>query len=122
MSKAPHQLKSLETQRNQAHAERKDLLTERERLSVRIRQHDSRIADLNKDIADLQRTERGLIVSEHALLRYLQHKHGVDVLEIQDKIKTIQPMADKLGNGSFPFDDCIAVVRDGVVVTIKPKS
>lgn len=60
-------------------------------------------------------------VTDHAVLRYLERVHGVDVESVRRAILTPENKAliKRLKNGKFPLGHgLIAVVKDEVVVTI----
>lgn len=67
--------------------------------------------------------EKELIVSEHAMLKYIERLYGVDLDELKGLILTdsLKQMA-KMGDGRYPLDGCKAVVKGGVVVTILEES
>ncbi|MDD3466216.1 MAG: hypothetical protein PHE67_03625, partial [Campylobacterales bacterium] len=61
-----------------------------------------------------------LIVSEHAMLRYIQRVVGIPLEDIKAKIATpsLIDVAKHLGNGTYPVDDFKVKVANGVIVTV----
>lgn len=67
-------------------------------------------------------TKKELIVSEHAILRYLERVCGLNIEDTISRIKNDQILSiyNQLGNsGKYPCDEFSAVVRDNVIVTIE---
>lgn len=91
-------------------------------LKERDKDHDRKITSLTMQIERLKR-EDGLILSEHAALRYLQKVELIPIEEIYNKIVTedIKKMTTVLGDGSFPLGDTgfSIIVKGNVIVTIK---
>lgn len=75
-----------------------------------------------KEIAKLGKTD--IIVSEHAILRYLERVEGLDLKEIQKKIltKKVKFGHKALGNGKFPEKNFQVVIKNNVVVTVQTKN
>lgn len=63
-----------------------------------------------------------MIVSEHAIIRYIERVLGISIDEISQKIlgNEIEKQIETLGNGTYPINDneFKIVVKDNVVVTI----
>lgn len=84
----------------------------------------SKLDQVKKRIRELTSLENGVIVSEHAMLRYLERVRGVNLKELHDAILTheIEEKIKTLGNGVYPVGGTHQVkVRDGTVVTIMTK-
>lgn len=65
---------------------------------------------------------KGLRVTEHAILRYLERVNKINLKEIEKAILTpeLVKMTEVLGtNGKFPVSDFNIVIRDGSVVTVE---
>ncbi|QDH83723.1 hypothetical protein [Achromobacter phage Motura] len=113
------ELKSLQVR---LHEKTKEL----QALERNIAEYNSKRGKIFKDIAQLQfqiqdLTKKDLVVSEHAVLRYLERMYKFDLNEIKSQILTPQLIktADTLGNGKFPTGAGFkAVVRDRVIVSI----
>lgn len=115
----PHELKALQVRLTKARAE--------EGVKKEIMQSASRdyenakklVASLEVEVA--KNTAKDPVVSEHALLRYIERIYGIDLKEIEDQILT--PCNIKaiktLGNGKYPLQSGgKAVVKGGTVVSI----
>ena len=77
-----------------------------------------KVRALEAEIASL--TVDKIVVSEHALLRFVERVGGYDLNAISEAIaKEIEPMVKSIGSGKFPIANGFrAVVKDKVVVTI----
>lgn len=77
--------------------------------------------NIRKQIEKISNSE--IIVSEHAMLRFIERELGIDLNEIKTKILTdsIKEFYEKLGNGTFPIENTglKAVIKDNVVLTVK---
>ena len=65
---------------------------------------------------------KGLRVTEHAILRYLERVNNIDLSEIEKLIITpeLTKMTEVLGeNGKFPINGFNVVIRDGSIVTVE---
>lgn len=72
------------------------------------------IPDYNKD---------GIVISDHAIVRYLERIHNIDIDKIKDTILDDyleSYIIEHRGNGKFHNSDSTfrATVKDGVIVTI----
>jgi len=115
-------LKRLETRQREAEAE----ISEQRRL---LREKESVLANKQQELQETKRKiqslkdAKGLIVTEHAILRYLVRVEGMDLQEVKEKILTsrIQDAYNKLrSNGKFPSGTGFRVViRNGKIVTVE---
>jgi hypothetical protein len=79
----------------------------------------SQLGNINKQIEDL--SDKDIIVSEHALLRYIERVMGVDMDAIKEKILTtgLKTMISNMGNGKYPIGKGNKVmVKNNVITTI----
>ena len=77
---------------------------------------------LKKEIKDLKMSSSDIIISEHAILRYIERVLNIDIEQIKSKIQeSIEIDQIKvLGNGIYPITDSTkAVIRNNVIVTIE---
>ncbi len=121
MGKDTIKLKGLQTQINKLESEislkKGDISTKQRELGVKIR----RLSELNSELKKLQGNKE-LIVSEHAIIRYLERCRGVNIGEVIAEIKneTITGLYEKLGgSGIYPCDEFKAVVKNNIIVTIE---
>jgi hypothetical protein len=62
-----------------------------------------------------------LVVSDHAIIRYMERKLGLNLDDLRKEISDINLEAyAQLGDGNYPLQahDARAVVKDGVIVTV----
>lgn len=119
--------------------EYKNLKTQAQRLTSDIETMDATLAKLRED-SDKVRDKRNkieaqlqgvhdsmdrltaeVVVSEHAVLRYLKRQELFDEEEIKEIIcpEATKELIRKLGNGKYPIKGGgRAVVKNGVVVTV----
>jgi len=92
----------------------------RENQDEKIRKLNSELYKVNKRINNLT---KNVVVSEHAIVRYMERVMGVDIQEIRDKILSDKfvKMVKELGNANYPIDGTTkkAVVKDNIVITIR---
>jgi len=79
------------------------------RLTVELREIESKIAQAGK---------LRLVVTEHAILRYMERVQGVDVKSISETIQSDLEMVGAGLDGVYSLGQYKATVRDGVVVTV----
>lgn len=110
--------KGLNTLLNKKRIDRKALLVKKEDL-------DNQLRDLNKIINRSEKMLRllkskGLVVSEHAILRFIERVESVCPKDVPDRILSdrLREMVTTLGNGKYPVDDFFVVVRDNVIITV----
>ena len=87
-----------------------------ERLSVAERSLKNTEEELKK-----LKTGNKIIVSEHAVLRYLERTMELDLKAVETEILSEEVVSQyrTLGNGKYPVSNgCKAVIKDNVVLTI----
>jgi hypothetical protein len=121
--KESHELKQLETRREVLKGD----------LDARARTRDEAVQAYNDTLCKLQSVEKSIenltrestrpVVTEHAMLRYLERVHGIDLQALQDEILTehhvstidrLQSCRLSLGNGN------LLVVKNRTVTTVVP--
>ena len=117
--------KALETRRNELQAERKVLVGEiadKQQISAVMKK---KIGLLHKKIESIKEaTPKKIIVSEHAMLRYLERVRGIDLQEISDiiltekSVKVVQEFGDCKINTENGFK---IIVKNNSVVTVSTK-
>lgn len=112
-------LKGLQTHLNERNSERQVLLFKLNGINDQLRQCNKEINQTEKMIRLL--SERDLVVSEHAIVRYLERIETIKPADVPGKILTskLREMVATLGNGTFPVEDFQVVVRNNVVITVK---
>jgi len=116
-------LKRLEVRKREAETEVKEqkrALNEKERA---LREKAAELEKTKKQIETLKRQAKGLVISEHAILRYLVRVEGLDLQEVRSKILTdkIKEVYEQLGSdGKFPSGNGFrVVVKGGTIVTVE---
>jgi len=79
-------------------------IKERDHAAIRMNRCKGKIASIKKKMTIRKKEDP---ITDHAIVRYLQHIMGVDIKDLK---KTI-----------MESDDCHRVMKKGVVVTIKKK-
>lgn len=114
------QLKGLNTRKSRLQEEVKQLRDQVADLSRNINQKNAQMQDIDRQIASLQKKD--IIVSEHAILRFIERTMGLDVEAIKahivsDTMKT--QIAALGGKGVFPHPQGGKLrVNNNTVVTI----
>lgn len=65
--------------------------------------------------------QTGVIVTNHAILRYLERAHGVDVAAARRRLAELAEAGIRAGALSVCADDVKLVLKDHKVVTVLPK-
>ena len=100
------------------------LKSQQDEILSQITLKQSQINKYQKEIDLLQKNSDDIIISEHALLRYLQRVYKLDITKIEHEIidqKTKQKIK-QCGNGKYKVEnDFYIKVQDNVVVTVLEK-
>jgi chromosome segregation ATPase len=117
------ELKSLEVQKSELSSELSRLRVKERELIEELRQKTAKLSEVNKSIERLRRKTHGIIVTEHALLRYLERVMNLDMEDLKRDICGVDPSSLQLeGNVTFPVGQTHRiVVRDNSVVTVLTK-
>ena len=116
------ELKNLQTRLQRAEADLRQASDEarvaQERESALRRQRDEIMRQI-KAIEDAAVTVEP-VITEHALLRYIERVMGVDLAAIKEEMLggRMREMITTLKTGSFPGGDYKLVVKNGVVITV----
>ena len=118
------ELKALERRIAEASASVDCLVVERDAINSKIQREKALLEKLKAELAALK-NDAGVIVSEHAILRYLERVYGMDIEAWKREIlpESLIPTIEKLGrSGDFPASEKHRVrLSRGVVVTILTK-
>ncbi len=115
------EIKGLETRRNKLQAQRKSLNIEIQDKQKESSEMKVRIDGFQKKIEKLKSQKpKDLIVSEHAMLRYIERVMGIDLQELQNKILPPEKAYEvrAMGNCTYGLGDHKLTVKDGIVVTV----
>jgi chromosome segregation ATPase len=115
------------------HADLKGLQVQKKRLADQITDIKQQIQGLNASLQSLiekekninhkinNMTSKEIVISEHAILRYLERIKGINMDAIKQEIlpDKVRLQVEELGNGKYPLSpECKLLVRDRTVVTI----
>lgn len=118
--KGKEELKKLNTLQTKLQSEIEAIKVEREILNNKLQSAERNLGKIKEEIKKLKHGNK-VIVSEHAMLRYIERVLGIDLKEIEERILTdeVKEQYKIVGNGKFPINDEFKVIiRDNVVVTI----
>jgi hypothetical protein len=118
----PHDLKALQTRLREAKTEAETCLERARRANDACSDALKRVKQIEASIRELEESAKEPIVSEHALLRYIERFMGVDLESVRRAILTEN--AVKLikfaKNGKINTDGRRLIVKNGTVVTVEP--
>lgn len=114
------ELKQLTTRRDETQRRISGLQNEAASLQRKIETERRELSSIDRSINALKERGKDIVISEHAILRYIERVVGMD---IEDLKKDILPEMTKLqikalGNGVFPAQTHKVRVKDNVVITI----
>jgi len=115
------EIKSLETRRNKLQAQRKQLnieIADKQKESSEMKR---KIDSFQKEIEKLKNKKpEKLIISEHAMLRFIERVMHIDLTELQKKILPPEKASEieKFGNCTYNMEDYKITIKDGIVVTV----
>lgn len=90
-------------------------------IGQEIQSKNSQIMKVKSELKKLNKKEDNLIISEHAILRYLERVKKVDLELLCDEILTKEVIEayKQLGNGKYPISKQYKVViKDNVILTV----
>jgi len=117
--KNAQELKQLQSRKAKIEVSLKSLEMEAKEKQQACSKARNQLQAIKREIKDLQ--ESDVIVTEHAMLRYLERAMGLDLGEIKKKILTEQNIVliENMGSGKYPIGDGLkAVVKGRVVVSV----
>ncbi len=117
-------LKSLERELSQLKRERCDTSDEYREVKRKIDHQEREIHTLTKKITALKKNN--LVVTEHAIVRYLERVEGIDMEAIKERILPLDVLkkirALKGSNATYPCDRGFSIrLQEGAVVTVIAK-
>ena len=114
-------IKQYQTLISKAKLDKEQLTEEYRALQSKMDKASGLIKRYQGELEKVVATSSSLIVSEHAMLRYLERVYKLDLLKIEQEIasKNLYVQVEALGNGTYSCDESYSVkVVDGVIVTI----
>lgn len=118
--KEKEELKKLQSLLTKQKSEVEMIEREKELVEERLDIATKRLNEMKKEFNELKKNKK-MIVSEHAILRYLERTLGLDLKMIENEILTddVVKQYKVLGNGKYPMGNGYkAVIKDNVVLTI----
>lgn len=111
-------LKSLQTKLHQLKSDLEVFKQKESQVSKQIQQTQDAIAKVEHSISKL--TKREIVVSEHAILRYLERIEGIDMEEVCRKIlpDAVKQQSELIGDGNFPVNGHTVRIKSRVVMTV----
>jgi hypothetical protein len=112
-------LKNLRSRKARLETEVGHLRIEYQDIGIKLRREEGKLAAVNRDIESLKTKE--LVVTEHAILRFLERKLGMNMSQVAQEIKASLPHggAGEIMDSKIPTGEgCQAVIKDMTVVSI----
>lgn len=119
-STSSQELKRFQSLHHQLQLELKALQESGTRLKMEIATKEKQIKEVEEKIHKLKGADASIIVSEHAILRYLERVYRLDLEKIKQEIlpERIAAQAKVIGNGRYGVIDHTLLIKDNVVVTV----
>jgi len=117
--KTANALKALETKHKDLQTKRNLVIENTKELQLEASSLKKKMGQIRYQISELQ-DKSELVVSEHAMLRYIEVVLGIDLEELSLKITEGQKEKIKsLGDGKYTNKDFTLVVKNNTVTTIE---
>jgi predicted nucleic acid-binding Zn-ribbon protein len=116
------ELKALHSRRDKLKGELNQAVQERNDLNKKIRDTEERLKAVENQIRHFSEDTESIVVSEHAMLRYLERVQGVKREDIRKAIlpPNTEAIIKKLKSGTFPVDgqDFKLRAKNGTIITL----
>lgn len=120
--KASIRLKELEGQKLKLNGRLGVLKEDQRQINRDIDVAVKKIRSIETEIESIKKNSTGVIISDHAIVRYVERVIGIDIDKIKQEICPESTMQNikVLGNGTYGVNDneFSIKVRDGTVVTL----
>jgi|GEM_PF-1359864 len=99
-------IKSIQTMIAKTQLEIDDLKAQQRSIGESMNKQFSRLQKYEEELQSLKESAKEIIVSEHAILRYLERVYKLDITKLYKEIVTeeLKHNYAKLGNGSYSID------------------
>lgn len=89
-------------------------------IKNQIREEERKLLAIKEKLESLTKKAVEPILTDHALVRYLERVKGIDIEKAKKEILSdkLKSMISTLGNGKFPCDNFTVIVKDNQVITI----
>ena len=80
----------------------------------------AKLAAVEKQLLKHKETSKGLVISEHAYVRYFERVLGYNLNEVKDWIvpPDVMAMCKKIGNGKYKTKTHEVIIKDNTVITV----
>ena len=119
--KQTHQLKQLESRKAKLEVELQEEKSVISAMQKACNEKRQKIKTLNAQIKAI--SEKEPVLTEHAILRYLERKYSINLDEIRQEILTedTKSLINTLQSAKIPIGDGLrAVVKNKTIITIEP--
>ena len=116
-------IKNLQVMITKIKLEIDDLKTQQRSIGESMNKKLSMMQKYEEELQSIKERAKDLILSEHAILRYLERVYKLDTNKLYEEIVTqeLKHNYARLGNGSYSVQDCMVKIVDNVIVTILEK-
>ena len=118
--KQTQELKNLQTRRAKLDLKSNSLSKEVSDLKKELSRYLNQISKIDIKIKELS-NNKDIIVSEHAILRYLERKYSLNLDDIRAEIvsNTTRKLVYEFGSGKYPIGDSHKVIiKNNVAITV----
>ena len=112
-------LKSLQVKRSKIQGDLDDIRKTLKELETRMVEREKALSQIQQELNEL--ADSNPVVSEHALLRYVERVLGINLKEAEKDIMSKENLEiiNQLSSGKIPFKkDLVLVVKNKTVITI----
>jgi len=115
-------IKSIQVQITKIEEEIKNYNLQLQNINLDITTKKEQIKKYQSELNKLKISDE-IIISEHAILRYIERVMKIDMEKLQNEIisKDFQNTLKNLGNGTYPYKNHLLKIVDNVVVTVTAK-
>ena len=115
-------IKSIQVQITKIEEEIKNYNLQLQNIHLDITTKQQQIQKYQEELKKLK-TSNDIIISEHAILRYIERVMKIDMVKLANEIMSDQfkKSITTLGNGTYPYKNHLIKVVDNVVVTVTLK-
>jgi len=116
-------IKNLQVMITKVKLEIDDLKAQQRLIGESMNKKLSQLQKYEEELSSIKEGSKEIIISEHAILRYLERVYKLDTNKLYEEILTEELKCNysKLGNGSYSIDSCMVKIVDNVVVTVLEK-
>lgn len=114
------QIKHLQVSITRLQSEISNLQGDNKRINEDIAAKRAQLSSLQEKLSHLQLGSNEILLSEHAIIRYLQRVYRLDLQRLSSEILTdeLKVMVSNLGNGTYAQGEYRVKVIDNTIVTI----